>query len=283
MSQPFTIRTMTREELDFGVELARQEGWNPGLHDADPFYAADPNGYFIGYLGDKPIGCVSAVSYHGIFGFMGFYIVLPEYRDQGYGMQLFHHGTDYLKGQKVGGDGVIERLEDYSREGLNLAYRNHRFEYTPQNIQAEDREEIVSVSRIPFQMVLTYDSECFPTERRRFLEKWLEMPDSHALGFFDDARLQGYGVLRKCYHGYKFGPLFADNAEIAEALFRNLCSYVEPGEPVYLDVPGVNVPGMELAARYGMTEVFATGRIYTGTPPDIALEKVFGVTSFELG
>jgi hypothetical protein len=27
----YTIRTMTRQELDFAVELAAKEGWNPGL------------------------------------------------------------------------------------------------------------------------------------------------------------------------------------------------------------------------------------------------------------
>ena len=33
-----------------------------------------------------------------------------------------------------------------------------------------------------------------------------------------DNKLQGYGVIRKCYQGYKIGPLFADNAKIAETL-----------------------------------------------------------------
>ena len=38
----FEIRTMTGAELDFAIDLAAAEGWNPGLHDADAFYAADP-------------------------------------------------------------------------------------------------------------------------------------------------------------------------------------------------------------------------------------------------
>ena len=45
------------------------------------------------------------------------------------------------------------------------------------------------------------------------------------MGFVDAGRLKGYGVLRKCRVGYKIGPLFADQPEIAEALFAALCNH----------------------------------------------------------
>ena len=35
---PYVIRTMERSEVDFAVGLAANEGWNPGLHDADCFF-----------------------------------------------------------------------------------------------------------------------------------------------------------------------------------------------------------------------------------------------------
>ena len=39
------IRPLTREEFDIAVEWAANEGWNPGLHDADVFWKTDPEGY----------------------------------------------------------------------------------------------------------------------------------------------------------------------------------------------------------------------------------------------
>ena len=80
----YTIRTMARPEVDLAIEWAAQEGWNPGLHDADCFYAADPSGYFVGLMDDEPIACISAVSYGETFGFIGFYIVRPEFRGRGH-------------------------------------------------------------------------------------------------------------------------------------------------------------------------------------------------------
>ena len=61
---------------------------NPGLFDAESFHAADPDGFLLGELDGEPIGSVSAVRYGTEFGFLGFYIVKPAYRGQGYGLRL---------------------------------------------------------------------------------------------------------------------------------------------------------------------------------------------------
>ncbi|MDY6915653.1 MAG: hypothetical protein SVM86_05020 [Candidatus Cloacimonadota bacterium] len=54
---------MSRTELNFALELAAAEGWNPGLYDADAFAAADPEVFFIGKLESEPIGTISAIKY----------------------------------------------------------------------------------------------------------------------------------------------------------------------------------------------------------------------------
>ena len=82
------ISTMNREDVDLAVEWAAREGWNPGWHDAECFFQTDPQGFLIGTIDSRPVGCISAVSYHNVFGFIGFYIVVPEYRGQGYGIRF---------------------------------------------------------------------------------------------------------------------------------------------------------------------------------------------------
>ena len=49
------IRRMGRSDLNMALCWAAREGWNPGLHDADCFYAADPDGFLIGLLDDERI------------------------------------------------------------------------------------------------------------------------------------------------------------------------------------------------------------------------------------
>lgn len=52
---------------------------------------------------------------------------------------------------------------------------------------------------------------------------------------------------------------------------------------VYLDVHETNTEAIRLVADFGMSEVFSTARMYNRYLPDTASERIFGVTTFELG
>jgi hypothetical protein len=109
------------------------------------------------------------------------------------------------------------------------------------------------------------------------------MPNCRALAAERGGRLRGYGVIRRTRGRHKIGPLFADGAPEALALYRGLVAEVRRGETVYMDVPEVNAAAAGLPEALGMKEVFRTVRMYRGPQPVFALEKVFGVTSLELG
>jgi len=94
----YTIKTATRSELPLVIQWATAEGWNPGIADAECFYAADNKGFFIGLLNGEPIASISAVKYNENFGFIGLYIVRPAFRGRGYGLQLWQRGLNYLQG-----------------------------------------------------------------------------------------------------------------------------------------------------------------------------------------
>jgi len=117
----YTIRPANREELDMVIDWSAKEGWNPGLYDADAFYKTDPKGFFLGFLNDKPIASISAVSYNDKFGFLGLYIVIPEYRDKGYGIRIWNEGIRHLPTQNIGLDGVVSQQENYKKSGFKLA------------------------------------------------------------------------------------------------------------------------------------------------------------------
>ena len=123
----FAIRAMTRAELDIPLQWAADEGWNPGVDDADPFYAADPSGFLMAFLDGEPIGSISVVKYGDTFGFLGLYIVKAAVRRLGYGQRLWDAGMRSLGGRAVGLDGVVAQQANYARSGFVLAHRNIRF------------------------------------------------------------------------------------------------------------------------------------------------------------
>ncbi|MBN2703413.1 MAG: GNAT family N-acetyltransferase [Pontiellaceae bacterium] len=277
------IRTMTRQEVEeIAIRWAAAEGWNPGLNDAESFYASDPNGFLVGLLGDEPIATLSVAKYGKSFGFLGFYMVKPEYRGQGFGIQIWNAGLEYLKGRTVGLDGVVAQQENYQKSGFILAYQNIRYQGTGGG-QSSVNPEIVPLSSVVFEELCAYDQPFFPDNRVPFLKQWINQPRSVSLGIRKSGRLAGYGVLRPCRIGYKIGPLFADTPEIAEQLFSALTATIPGNVPVFLDIPAVNPAALDLVKRHNMTAVFETARMYTGKPPVLPLDRLFGVTTFELG
>jgi GNAT superfamily N-acetyltransferase len=278
----YTIRTMTRQEINIAVDWAAAEGWNPGLYDADCFYAADPGGFLVGMLGDEPIATISAVKYGSSFGFIGFYIVKPEYRGKGYGMQIWNAGLESLSGRTIGLDGVVAQQDNYKKSGFALAYSNVRYQGTGGGDYPAGAG-IVPLSALAFDDICAYDQAFFPDNRREFLKYWINRPQSAALGIVRDNKLAGYGVLRICRTGFKVGPLFADSPECAEQLFVALKSHAPESAPVFLDIPAVNAAAVDLVNRQNMTVSFETARMYAGKAPDLPINRLFGVTTFELG
>lgn len=279
----YTIRTMTRDDLAIAVRWAAAEGWNPGRQDADSFFAADPTGFLMGWLGDEPIAAISVVKYGTTFGFLGFYIVKPDYRGRGYGWQIWQAGLETLKGRTIGLDGVVEQQPNYLKSGFQLAYRNIRYEGRVQHSSSHPSDAIAPLSSLPFSQVLDYDRPFFPDDRTEFLRAWLQQSDSVALGVVEQGQLRGYGLLRPCAKGYKVGPLFADRPDIAESLFSGLYAQVPVGDYLYLDVPEVNDAAIAIAQRYSMTSMFETARMYCPSIPQLPINQIFGVTTFELG
>lgn len=285
MIEGYHIRTMNRRDIELAVDWAADEGWNPGLHDDDCFFAADPGGFLLGVFNGEPIATISCVRYGEHFGFIGFYIVHPDYRGRGFGWRLWQAAMQHLHGRVIGLDGVLAQQDNYRRSGFALAYRNIRYQGVAPDA-GPDAPQIVDLLSVPMPQVLACDSACFPAPRPAFLQAWLGAPGHMALGWraqHDSAALGGYGVLRPCRDGYKIGPLLADTPAIAEQLFHALAARVPRGSAVFLDVPEPHAPAVQLAERHRMTRVFETARMYTGPAPTVAHEKVYGVTSFELG
>jgi len=275
----YLVRRMTRQDLDVAVEWAAAEGWNPGLGDADRFFAADPNGFLIGLLDGKPVASLSAVAYDATFGFLGFYIVKPELRGCGYGIKVWQAAMDYLGDRNVGLDGVLAQQRNYEKSGFVAAYHNVRHEGVG---GGETPKGLVKLSAVKFDELLEYDAPLFGTGRAAFLRGWIDQPGATTAAKLKDGKLAGYSVMRPCLRGFKIGPLFAEDESTAEDLFQAMAA-AAPGQPIILDVPETNSAALALARRHQMKTVFETVRMYNNSPLRLDVNRIYGITTFELG
>ncbi|MCB0727365.1 MAG: GNAT family N-acetyltransferase [Ignavibacteriae bacterium] len=267
------------------VKWAQEEGWNPGPHDADVFYESDPDGFYGYFYNDELIGGGSIVSYNKEFGFMGFFIVKPEYRSHGIGKKLWYQRRDTLisrlnENATIGMDGVIAMQPFYNKGGFEIAFRDERYEKTGSKFDKD--KNISPIDEDDFESVLAFDKKCFGFSRPQFLKPWLKLPGNKTFKYTEGSDLKGFSIMRKAFTGYKVCPLFADNAFIAEELYK-ACLNSSEGEKIYLDIPVINQGAVELVKKYDAQYVFECARMYYGKPPVIDIDKVFGITTFELG
>lgn len=281
MNREFTIRRMKEHELQIAVNWAQEEGWNPGCNDANCFYQADPNGFFIGLLGEEPIATGAAIAYDNHFAFCGLYIVKPAYRKQGYGIQLTHERLKYVGDRITGIDGVLANVGIYQRLGYQPAHKNTRYQLSTLPASISEIPQIIDLNLIPFEELEKFDRRYFPAPRANFLRSWIAQPECYALGYIDKG-LKGYGVIRKCIQGYKIGPLFAESSPIALRLFEALCSKVKLG-PIFLDIPEPNKNAHTILNHYQMKPTFEVIRMYRNGTPHMDLNKIYGITTYELG
>lgn len=279
------FRLLDLEGLKTLVNWAAQESWNPGHHDAEVFFATDPEGFYGFFDYDEMIAGGSIVSYQKAFGFMGFFIVKPEYRSSGIGRKLWYQRRDKLlsrlnPGAAIGMDGVVAMQPFYKKGGFEIAFRDERHEKTGTAFKINNHISPITVE--DFDAIMAYDRQCFGFERPQFMKPWLNLPESKTFKFIENGELKGFAVMRKANKGYKICPLFADDAAVATELYK-ACLNAVPGELVYLDIPMVNKAAVELTKAFNTTYVFECARMYYGKPPDIAIEKIFGITTFELG
>ncbi|RWC47371.1 MAG: GNAT family N-acetyltransferase [Mesorhizobium sp.] len=275
-----TVRTLSLQELAVLVDWAAAEGWNPGLEDAAMFQAADPEGFIGAFVGNEMVAAVSAVAYGSGFGFIGLYICRPDRRGKGYGKAVWNAGMKRLAGRAVGLDGVAEQQANYRRKGFRPAYETIR--YTGRKAGPAIRADglrMITTQLVPD--IIAYDSYCFPAPRRAFLQRWLQAPH-YGLAAISSRGTAGYAVARPCRSGFKIGPLFADEMEIALQLLDGLAGACEGGD-LHIDVPADNIGFIAALEAAGFAPTFITTRMYKGLPPKLGLQRVFGVTTLELG
>ncbi|MEP3114619.1 MAG: GNAT family N-acetyltransferase [Nisaea sp.] len=281
MSESYKIRSMSAAEVDDAVAWAAAEGWNPGDRDAQCFATVDPAGFLGGFVDGRMTASISVVNYDDSFAFLGFYIVTPEQRGKGYGYALWKAGMEHAGDRVIGLDGVVDQQENYTRSGFEFAYCNVRYGGVPTPLEVSGGPEIRRIGA-PDAELLAFDAAVFPAPRPAFLEAWVGTEGHVAFASYDEGKLTGYAVARPSVSGTKIGPLFAVDAVTARALAAEAVRAAAPGD-IFLDVPEPNGAAVALAEELGLAPVFETARMYRGAAPQIDLDRIFGVTSFELG
>lgn len=278
----FTVSVATLDDWRQVTEWGNGEGWNIGFHDAECFFSIDPEGFFIGRVGDRPVSAVSLVNYSDEYAVWGHYLVDPELRGRGYGRGVCKVASPHSGSRITAGDAMPVQVANYSKDGSapvhDTIHRVGRLERAGRGVDGVER-----IGPEHLDAVAAYDGECFPAYRREFLSRWLFADGHIGHARWDGRRVTGYGVIRPAPVGHRIGPLFADTPQDAEALVDSLTAHLAPGEEVSVFAPDTQEAAGPLFAARGLAEQFRVVRMYRGQVPKRRTDSVYAIGSLELG
>ncbi|MEM6620761.1 MAG: GNAT family N-acetyltransferase [Pseudomonadota bacterium] len=274
------IEPMTPKDLDLVLGWASEEGWNPGIGDAQAFYAADPNGFLIGRLADEPVSAISVVRHSDTFGFLGLYISKPGFRGRGIGYATWQAGMAHMENRIVGLDGVPAQVDNYRASGFEFAHQSDRYSG---HVEGRADLDLVPVTSELMPSLLVCDRQVSGADRQAYMAAWLqETPTRKTLVLRSGGHISAVGTIRACQIGHKIGPLFADDVEGAVRTLRGLVALVD-AQQIMIDVPQPNEVAVNMVQALGLQQVFSCARMYRYGKVKRQLERIYGETTFELG
>ncbi|KAF2434622.1 hypothetical protein EJ08DRAFT_606066 [Tothia fuscella] len=234
-----------QEAHDVSWPLMQSLGWNRASDDCKTHYISataetGPSGWLVVASKTNPEkaeGCVVLLVYPNSTGWLGLFMLNQSVRGLGWGGKLFQAGLDVFKSNgtdMVGLDAVEEQVSTYARRGfvekakikimVRKSLKENNLPGEMEHVH-EMLERCTDLSQLPPKILVQSDLEHSGMERRALWTKeaLFDRDDTIGLGLVKEGEqeeLEGWIIIRSCEQGRRFGPLYADSAEIASFLLR---------------------------------------------------------------
>lgn len=187
----------------------------------------------------EPIGMVIGFKFPNRTGWVGFFIVDKEYQGRGWGGILFKAMLDSYNEigiQMVGLDAVKEQVKTYERRGFVEAAKIKIMSRAPEQelaikygaVQLNKGYKATDIKDVDAGTIADLDRMHTGLDRGALWAKALfSRPDAFGFAIISTTteELSGVILVRRCEHGYRFGPLLADSNDHASALLQLAMSH----------------------------------------------------------
>lgn len=296
----FRLRKLTTAEEAGKIFNPRRAalGWKPGALDHYGSFAVDDSGSFVGELEGKVISCISVLKYCDDYAFISHWIVDEEYRGKGFGLATWE--LSFSSAIPTGCNCALSAMEDtaakYTRHGFKPEWRMRSITIDASGAKhgssiwvTNKLYYIKSANLVPFEKLVKYDTSVHVYARPKFLKMWISAENCYSYAVLNmEDEVVGYAAVTSAYQakdGWLIGPLFADNSQIARALYREMAervAMVDPNSSITAVVPyggGCNPDTLTIADELSSEKEAKLFRMYTnGIPDDMPLHKIFAVT-----
>lgn len=215
----------------------------------------------------KPEGCVIALSYPNSTGWVAFFIMNAGFRGRGLGRTLWEEMEAVFRANAttvIGLDGVQEQVETYKRRGFEDCAR------IPLMVRESLKGKALDGGGVQLDLTETVNMQDLrdvdPGELARLdyehtgLDRstyWssdalLSREGAFGLAIVSEARVTGFVYVRRCEHGRRVGPLYAETYAQAKQLLHRAMNDSAVMDGSYIaEIFGTNSAGRKVFEELG--------------------------------
>jgi predicted GNAT family N-acyltransferase len=278
----FQVKVMRQQDFAFAVKLANTMNWNMEEQDFQFNLALEPEGCFVLFDGEEPVGVASCISF-GKVGWFGNLIVKEEIRGRGGAKLLLQHSIDYL--HKKG----VETIGLYAYQHLKGFYGRFGFKpeedfsvYNNPNAQVKAVTEPSTLQCRDFSALNKLDTQYFGADRKRLLEAINQQKNSLCHAVLSNGQAEGYVLAKVSQKMAEVGPLICkpDRTSQAHLLLESALHCLQ-GRFVSLYIQKKQSALCDFLVSVGFKEAFTLSRMFLGTPK--VQECIYAAESLERG
>jgi GNAT superfamily N-acetyltransferase len=273
------IEVMTVEDTLFAGALAEEEGWAHRREDFLRLIEFEPEGCFLAWQDEEPVGMVTTTSY-GDYAFLGCLIVRKEERRKRIGLALMEQAIRYLKEIRVETielDGVFPAVDLYRKLGFRDKYLCVVF---------KGRGDKAATGTMPYvpemaDQIIDFDRKMTGLNREKVLRRLLQVFRDSVFVMRDEG-ISAYAVAKPRPGGFlAIGPFVAENRELAERMLHSIMGKYQ-GRNLAVGVPQINREAVDLLLGNGFVHAWPCLRMYLGKRIDYH-RHIYGIIAPEKG
>lgn len=278
------IRCMTAADIESGMRLKAQAGWNQTPADWRRMLAMQPDGCFVAEWNGVLVGTTVACLFDTV-AWMAMVLVDATLRGRGIGKALLRHALEFADGQGASSvrlDATPLGQSLYEQLGFLPQYSLNRYAGSlPAELPGQQAVGVRQAETNDYPTLLLLDRAVTQTDRSKFLVRlFQEHPDGTYVAT-KHGQIAGYYTLRPGSSAWQPGPCIAE-PEVGPDLLQHAFGHLR-GRPVLLDVPAENEAAAELAQTSGLAVQRSFVRMCRGREITDDTKKLWASSGPELG
>lgn len=284
----YTVRVMQKEDIPQALDVWRETGLQEGTHCLYTWLEVDPEGFNVAVTDSgEVIGICCGVVQHEDLAFVGIYAVREKYRGLGIGIKVWNACMEHIGSRNAALNAIPHKTELYRTKGgfpvvetrwtcvvneTNVSRVDHQVlsDEAPEGVDIQPFQE----SHLP--SMYEYDLALMGYNRELALRLNCSEQDSRTLVAFKDGKCVGFGTIKiSCHNAGQVGPLYADDAAVAEVMLRRLIVSLPQATGFAMMTVSSNPAANEFIKRMGCPTAEECPRLYKKKIIDVEFNKVF--------